>query len=110
MFLTSSQNNHTNKVTIPCTDKNILVRFCLEIALQHNITLVWITHTVTLILTRSSHLHLDSVLTYENTANFFPSLCLQCWGDGGYFILERTIEVINNPDLFYIHCSVHHCN
>lgn len=72
MLLTLFQNNHTNKVTIPSTDQNQHVDFCLQIDLQHNISLVTIIRSVTLILTRSSRLHLDNVLTYEKTAIFFP--------------------------------------
>lgn len=56
MSLTLFQNNHKNKFTVPSTDQNLPVRFCLEIDVQHNISLVMTIHSVTLTLTRSSRL------------------------------------------------------
>jgi hypothetical protein len=57
--------------------------------------------SVTLTLIRSSHLSLDSVRTYKQSAIFF--LCVSNGGEmRGVFILERTIEVLHNADLIYV--------
>jgi len=85
MFLTLFQNNHTNNVTVPSTDQNLLVRFCLEIDLQHNISLVMTIHSDIFTLTRSSHLHSRECPYLLKDCKCFSSVSPMVWRWGNFY-------------------------
>jgi hypothetical protein len=112
-FLTLFQNNYTNKVTVLSIYQNLLVRFCLQIVLQHNITFVMTIHTVTLTLTRSSHLHSRERPYLWKDCKLFSSLSpmvgsFYSWTDNGsiphsWFNLYSISKNCNKSTLRQIH-------